>query len=447
MKKICLLLAIPLLLQSCLKHQEDLFSENASERMDQTLRNVNEVLRSASNGWVMEYYPANTTTTTSQQLGGFTMLLKFSGDTVTIASNYGLDQIDSTASSLYAVIAETGPVLTFHTFNPLMHYFSNAQNPDRINITQNTGMQGDYEFIILNTTSDVITLKGKRTGNMMTIRCLQDNLTWNDYLAKIRELEQKMLFIPSSYIYTSGTNTAIVTPGNADVTNAGKTRRFTFTYDSASIEKSISVAFVSDLKGVVFYRPIVLFGQTITRMDFSVADSLFTVPGQSGKMVPVYLTFAEQLMFGKWYFRHSDIGPTGYPAWTVFRDHITTTTFNWMYLGLTGPTTATSHGYSLYLNYTNATPTTYNAAWPYTLTILGFSRVSLAVTTLPIPSTNGNASYNRNGAGVVTALGGLGAPKIYEITSTDDGVSMLKLQDINDPNNWYILTKTLSLPF
>ncbi len=45
------------LLQSCLKDQEDLFDNSASERLQMVLDNTKRILESSEDGWVLDYYP------------------------------------------------------------------------------------------------------------------------------------------------------------------------------------------------------------------------------------------------------------------------------------------------------------------------------------------------------------------------------------------------------
>ena len=51
------LLALPLMLTSCLKDQEDLIEDSASARTSKYLANVQQVLTSSENGWVLNYIP------------------------------------------------------------------------------------------------------------------------------------------------------------------------------------------------------------------------------------------------------------------------------------------------------------------------------------------------------------------------------------------------------
>ena len=59
MKKIyyLLLLALPLVLQSCFKDDDDIYDKSASQRMEERLVHDQQVLMGATNGWIMEYFP------------------------------------------------------------------------------------------------------------------------------------------------------------------------------------------------------------------------------------------------------------------------------------------------------------------------------------------------------------------------------------------------------
>ena len=56
MKKILILLALPLLFNSCLKDDEDKFSKSATERIEEAVKEAITVLQGAENGWRMELY-------------------------------------------------------------------------------------------------------------------------------------------------------------------------------------------------------------------------------------------------------------------------------------------------------------------------------------------------------------------------------------------------------
>ena len=61
MKKIFNLLFISLavaLYSSCTPEEENLFNDSSANRIEATLKADKEVLTSAKNGWLMEYYPS-----------------------------------------------------------------------------------------------------------------------------------------------------------------------------------------------------------------------------------------------------------------------------------------------------------------------------------------------------------------------------------------------------
>ena len=57
-------------------------------------------------------------------------------------------------TSMYQIKGDMGPILSFDTYNHILHQFSDP-NPDGL------GYEGDYEFIILNVAKDKIEVKGK----------------------------------------------------------------------------------------------------------------------------------------------------------------------------------------------------------------------------------------------------------------------------------------------
>ena len=68
MKKIyylfCLVAAV--LITACTHEEEDLFNDSSANRADATIMANIEVLTGASNGWLMEYFPA-----ISKEYGGY----------------------------------------------------------------------------------------------------------------------------------------------------------------------------------------------------------------------------------------------------------------------------------------------------------------------------------------------------------------------------------------
>jgi hypothetical protein len=187
MKKIISILSLGCLcllcLNSCFFEEENLFSSSAAKRTNEILQLNYEVLTSSPNGWVLNYFP-----TAEQE--GYTFLMKFdTTGTVKIAAKnrwyYNNQYRDSTSG--FQLIADNGPVLTFNTNNYLLHFFSNPEDlPSTKDIDEGgRGLEGDYEFIIMNTTDDEILLKGKKRGVFMDLRRLPEDQDWREYFTKL----------------------------------------------------------------------------------------------------------------------------------------------------------------------------------------------------------------------------------------------------------------------
>ena len=144
---------------SCGNEEEDIFDESSALRTNHAVATYSELLTSAENGWVMEYFA-------NEEEPGYPMLMKFDkSGAVTIAAknHYSNNDVYSTEESLYEVIADYGPVLTFNSYNTLFHIFSTPDDiPDTpIEESDETGLghEGDYEFVIYEADADHFYMK------------------------------------------------------------------------------------------------------------------------------------------------------------------------------------------------------------------------------------------------------------------------------------------------
>ena len=97
-----LLALVCLGLQSCLFQEEDYFDDSSANRATADVKRCSELLEAAPNGWVMEYYVGK-----DYSLGGITLLCKFDGQRVTMASMIGQILLAKRMGKK-KVIAETG---------------------------------------------------------------------------------------------------------------------------------------------------------------------------------------------------------------------------------------------------------------------------------------------------------------------------------------------------
>ena len=99
---------------------------------------------------------------------------------------------DETVSSLYSVKSEQATMLSFDTYNYLVHYFGQPQGS--MADDPNGTLGGDYEFVISDATADRIELKGKKYGNRIVMKAFSADQTWKQYLTRIKKVEDDAFF-------------------------------------------------------------------------------------------------------------------------------------------------------------------------------------------------------------------------------------------------------------
>lgn len=142
-------------LNSCFKQEENLWNETAQQRVQTTINNYTDILTSAQDGWVLEYF-ANE----SEQ--GYAFLMKFNKNMdVTIAAKNSVSSSNAYKEELstYGFVDDQGPVLSFNTYNSLFTVFAEPGS-------DGYGHQGDYEFVVdrVSANNDTVYLKGKKWG-------------------------------------------------------------------------------------------------------------------------------------------------------------------------------------------------------------------------------------------------------------------------------------------
>lgn len=232
---ISLLMAI-FIFAACSPEVEDLFNETASERINKAIKEDLNILQSAKNGWVIEYYPSPT-----KMYGGFTILTSFD-DEKNATVSCDLFASDKKVTGLYDVKQSTGPTLTFDTYNEVFHLFSEPLNNFGIG-NSGKGMEGDYEFLILECTPEKVILKGKKTGTKMLMTPLPENKTWKEYLDEVKGVSKKAS--PALYDVKVGTEKKY------DVEQLY--HKFVLTHEDGTQE---DLPFVYTTNGIKFYEPV-----------------------------------------------------------------------------------------------------------------------------------------------------------------------------------------------
>lgn len=296
MKKIIFILlywvALFSFMSSCTNEEDDLFPQSSAERLNAAVTDNTSLLMSASNGWVLQYFP-------NPDTEGYTYLMKFGKDSVTIAgqNKYVNGGAYSEEISCWEIIADDGPVLTLNSYNTIFHLFANPVDPNGDEKKLGVGLKGDYEFIILNSDKEqnTIKLKGKKWGSYLFMTKLDDNVVWTDYMNEIKAM--------NSFLF-NGTQNKIVLHENADVRELydGSTGIFkTILPGGDLISEAIKKPFIVTVEGIRFYA------DSIPEMVYNrEKDMLVAKNGDENVYIegcPKYQYMAEQMTAGKrWTF-------------------------------------------------------------------------------------------------------------------------------------------------
>lgn len=190
MKKIFYLsaLILTLSLTACAPSEvDDLFDESPAARMDNAVKNYTELFQSNGGRWVMQYF-------CSASEPGYNYIMTFHNDgTVDISTKNSAVNGGAfiTDKSLWQVVSDYGPVLSFNTYNSALHVFANPEielgTSGTSSSTYGTGHGGDYEFVIISSDENHVKLRGKKTAItiLMTRLSTEEAPTDEDYFTNL----------------------------------------------------------------------------------------------------------------------------------------------------------------------------------------------------------------------------------------------------------------------
>jgi len=270
-----LLLCCPLMLQSCLKDDDDTFSQSATQRMQTTLQNIQKTLTASKYGWVLEDFPES-----SQKYGGYAFTCQFNDSTVLAMCEDAVNTLAGTSStrdsSLYALKEDQGPVLSIDGYNDVLHAFSTPSSKNY------QGKNGDFEYIVDECTDSLIKLHARRTGNVVYMRALQEPA--EEYIAQVNNEVDNIAF--SELSGKVGTDSL---EGELDFTN----RQLYYINASDTAAELQQVPFCYTPTGLRFYQPVTFGGETITGLTADLTNVQFTTITTSGASSVIKGTYPE----------------------------------------------------------------------------------------------------------------------------------------------------------
>lgn len=236
-------------LPSCLKDDKANFSGSPAARLDEAVRVNKQILESAPNGWSLGYYAGR-----NYSGPGFTLTLKFKDGKAYIMG----DNKDATTVGVseYDVVKDQGVVLTFPTYNSVIHELAGASQgyPE--------GLQGDYEFAILEANANFIRLRGKKWKNEMILTPIK-NQTQEEFIQKVFTIREGMT--TNNYHFILGKDTLSAGEVNVD------TRRLTAKINNVSYDLAYNLTDT----GLNLSSPIKIGAKEYSSFTWNEADKSF----------------------------------------------------------------------------------------------------------------------------------------------------------------------------
>lgn len=236
-------------LPSCLKDDKANFSGSPATRLDEAVKVNKQILESAPNGWSLGYYAGR-----NYSGPGFTLTLKFKDGKAYIMG----DNKDATTVGVseYDVVKDQGVVLTFPTYNSVIHELAGASQgyPE--------GLQGDYEFSILEANSNFIRLRGKKWKNEMILTPIK-NQTQEEFIQKVFTIREGMT--TNNYHFILGKDTLSTGEVNVD------TRRLTAKINNVSYDLAYNLTDT----GLNLSSPIKIGTKEYSSFTWNEADKSF----------------------------------------------------------------------------------------------------------------------------------------------------------------------------
>lgn len=200
---------------SCDREEDDIWPQSSAERLEQAQKEDLATLCSAPNGWQMLYF-------CNAQEQGYNFLMKFDEHGgVTIATrNPNTGNAYTEEASMYDVLVDDGPVLSFSTYNSLFHRYADP-DPEHTQASDGIGSGGDYEFNIMTISDEMIYLHGKKTKVDIYMYPLEEGKNWEEYFNDVYTLRDNLFHasIPTLWLTLADGSRYSITDAASQVMN------------------------------------------------------------------------------------------------------------------------------------------------------------------------------------------------------------------------------------
>ncbi len=412
---------------ACSRTEDSLFDESAAIRLSQSISEITDFMQSAENGWIFEYFP-------NDESAGVVYIVDFtSAKEATMASINPYMPTYKEAQGYWRVISDMGPVLTFDTYNEIFHIFSDPIDPES-GSSDGVGLGGDYEFLVVAVTDDEIILKGKKNGNISSLRKLAIGQDWEAYLNELKVMSQNIFgqnIVPLQLVVN---NELLMT-----LKNGGKSHIFTtIPAGGNEIDDADAMPFLVTDNGIRLTNPLIVGDKSIR--SFKLADDGNSLIGiDEGVDAIIQAIAPEELLMAiveqkKYMMLTNDSSSMSIPILDAY---------NLLDQAVVGRDRKTDHigfmieknlGFSLAISTSKgASKAEGHIGFDYDIVD---NRVQLSRN--DNINTNGANLINNFEAGSIIAL----LEGIYQVSALGANLASttLKFVDINDTNKWFTLT-------
>ena len=310
-----------LTLGSCLKNEVDeIFDEDAVARLDKAKADYIDILTSNGGKWQLEYY-------SNSDEPGYIYLMTFRNDgSVTISGKniwIGYVEGESLAiptygsqTSLWDVVTDNGPVLSFNSYNKYFHIFADPEDIPSLSDEDvdetGYGHEGDYEFDLMSYSNDTLYITGKKYGIDMIMTRVDGSVDDHVYMDEVVALADSFFNakIPQVYINLPNGVRWIVKDGATSIL-----KMFREDADEISTSEYHNIIITHD--GLSFMNPITLDGYTIQNFIRQADGSLLCRDDQTTTITADALNRVFTIPTFKWKADTAQIGG-------VFAQHIST---------------------------------------------------------------------------------------------------------------------------
>ena len=276
--KIFAALAVAAAASSCIYEIEDVFPENASERVNGKALECQQLLTSSLRGWLVQYYPS-----VNQEFGGSTYVMVFDPDgNVTVASELA-EKASDTAVSHYSITTSSSVVLTFDTYNEYIHFWS---DPDMFSGNE---YGGDFELAFVSGDENQLVFRGTKTGNRIVFTALAEDQDMETVIQRIIDYKNKF---NTEYDIVAGDNIPIASLTASDFAYGQLYNVLTYLPEGAEDWQAEQYPFSFTADGISLYEPVEVAGEIFQDFVFEDDGSLVALD-ENGEKTSVRVTASQ----------------------------------------------------------------------------------------------------------------------------------------------------------